>query len=124
MRVGYVVLYVQDAAACRDFWIDAVGMVEKHRSQHGEFTVAQVGFADQPFAFELVPLAMMADNPFGLDLAAPSVCLHAGDLAAVREGLLARGVEATEIADHGGRMGFAFPDPEGRWFAVTEDPAA
>ena len=66
MKVAYVVLYVNDAEACRRFWVDQIGMVEKRRSEAGKFTIAQVGFADQPFAFELVPLALMKDNPDGL----------------------------------------------------------
>ena len=119
MRVGYVVLYVQDADACRSFWIDRIGMVEKSRTEAAGITVARVGFADQPFAFELVPLALMRDNPDSLDLATPSVCFHVEDLAATRTSLVARGVQATEVGAHQGIESFAFSDPEGRWFAVT-----
>ena len=82
MQVGYVVLYVNDAEACRRFWVEQVGMVAKGRSEAGGFTTAQVGFADQPFAFELVPLALMQDNPDGLDLATPSICFQVDDLEA------------------------------------------
>ena len=56
MQVGYVVLYVNDAEVCRRFWIEQLGMVEKRRSEVGGAPIGQVGFADQPFAFELVPL--------------------------------------------------------------------
>ena len=119
MRVRYVVLYVDDAEACRRFWVEQVGMVEKHRMEFGEFSIVQVGFADQGFDFELVPLAMMADNPDGLDLATPSIALLADDLQAARTGLMERGVTVTEIGEHGGVLSFAFSDPEGRWFAVT-----
>lgn len=119
MRVGYVVLYVNDVEFCRRFWVEQVGMIEKQRQQFGEFSVVQVGFSDQPFAFELVPLAMMADNPDGLDLATPSIALRADDLEAARARLLERGVSAMAIGDHGGVRSFAFSDPEGRWFAVT-----
>jgi catechol 2,3-dioxygenase-like lactoylglutathione lyase family enzyme len=119
MKVGYVVLYVKDAEACRRFWVEQIGMVEKRRSEAGVFTIAQVGFADQPFAFELVPLDLMKDNPDGLDLATPSICFHVEDLAATRAELVARGVEATEVGEHHGMSNFAFKDPEGRWFAVT-----
>lgn len=119
LRVNYVVLYVTDAEACRRFWIEQVGMVEKGRKGAGDFSIVQVGFAEQPFAFELVPLAMMADNPHGLDLATPSLALHADDLEAARAQLLEHGVEAMEIGEHGGVRSFAFSDPEGRWFAVT-----
>ena len=119
MRVGYVVLYVNDAEVCRRFWIEQVGMVEKRRSEAGTFTIVQVGFADQPFAFELVPLDLMKDNPDGLDLATPSIAFRVDDLEAAHERLVGRGVEATEVSDHQGTPSFAFSDPEGRWFAVT-----
>ena len=119
MRVGYVVLYVNDAEGCRRFWVEQVGMVEKRRTEAGAFTIVQVGFADQPFAFELVPLELMTDNPDGLDLATPSICFHVDELEAARAALVGRGVQATEIGEHQGTRSFAFPDPEGHWFAVT-----
>lgn len=119
MKVGYVVLYVKDPETCRRFWLEQVGMIEKKRTEAGGFTIAQVGFADQPFAFELVPLELMKDNPDGLDLATPSICFHVDDLEATRAALVARGVQATEVGDHHGARNFAFSDPEGRWFAVT-----
>ena len=93
-------------------------MVEKDRKEFGDFSVVQVGFADQEFAFELVPLAMMADNPYDLDLATPSLALQVDDLEAARAHLVDRGVTAMEIGEHGGVRSFAFSDPEGRWFAV------
>jgi lactoylglutathione lyase len=119
MRVGYVVLYVKDAAACHTFWVEKIGMVEKSRTRAGEHVVARVGFAEQPFAFELVPLALMKDNPDGLDLTTPSTCFQVDDLAATRARLMERGVTVSEIGDHGGTKSFAFSDPEGHWFAVA-----
>ena len=119
IRVGYVVLYVNGAETCRQFWIEQIGMVEKERTEVGDYSVIKVGFADESFAFELVPLALMADNPDGLDLATPSIALHADDLKATRDQFVERGVEATEIGEHGGVKSFAFRDPEDRWFAVT-----
>ena len=119
MKVGYVVLYVNDADACRRFWVEQIGMVEKGRTEAGAFTIAQVGFADQPFAFELVPLELMKDNPDGLDLATPSIAFTVDDLEAAHERLVGRGVQATAVGDHEGTPSFAFADPEGRWFAVT-----
>jgi lactoylglutathione lyase len=120
MKVGYVVLYVNDAEACRAFWVDQVGMVEKRRSEAGGFTIVQVGFADQPFAFELVPLALMQDNPDNLDLATPSVGFQVDDLAEAHAELEGRGVQTTQIGEHGGTPSFAFSDPEGHWFAVLQ----
>ena len=120
MKVGYVVLYVTDADVCRMFWIEQIGMVEKRRYDAGGLTIAQVGFADQPFAFELVPLALMQDNPDGLDLATPSIAFKVDDLQATHDSLVGRGVQATDVSDHQGTPSFAFADPEGKWFAVTQ----
>ena len=119
MKVAFVVLYVNDTEACRAFWVDRVGMVEKQRTEAGPFVIPQVGFADQDFAFQLVPLEMMKDNPNNLNLGAPSICLRVDDLEATRARLVEHGVPATEVGEFQGMQNFAFPDPEGRWFAVT-----
>ena len=119
MKVEYVVLYVNDAEACREFWVEKIGMVEKRRTEAGAVSIVQVGFADQPFAFELVPLELMRDNPDNLDLATPSIAFRVDDLQATHAALVARGVQASEVGQHSGTPSFAFADPEGRWFAVT-----
>jgi len=120
MKVGYVVLYVNDAEACHRFWVEQIGMVEKRRSEAGNFTIAQVGFADQPFAFELVPLALMKDNPDGLDLGTPSIAFRVDDLQATHDTLAGSGVQVSDVGEHSGTPSFAFADPEGKWFAVTQ----
>ena len=120
MKVGYVVLYVEDPDACREFWTSQVGMIEKSRQPAGEVSVIKVGFADQDFDFELVPLALMQNNPDGLDLATPSIAFRVSDLAQARADLVARGVQATEVGELSGTASFAFPDNEGRWFAVIQ----
>lgn len=119
MHIGYVVLYVKDAAECLKFWTEKIGMVQKGSKHAGPYEIHKVGFEGQRFSFELVPLDMMKDNPDGLDLATPSIAFNDEDLEAARKRLLAAGIQATEIADHGGINAFAFPDNEGRWFAVT-----
>ncbi|HEX5014611.1 MAG TPA: VOC family protein [Candidatus Limnocylindrales bacterium] len=120
MKVGYVVLYVTDVGVCRDFWTDRIGMVEKRRYDANGFTIIQVGFADQDFAFELVPLALMKDNPDNLDLATPSIAFRVDDLQATHADLVGHGVQATDVGEHDGTPTFAFADPEGHWFAVTQ----
>jgi lactoylglutathione lyase len=118
MKVGYVVLYVNDVDACVRFWVEKVGMVERARTQAGAFQVVKVGFANQDFSFELVPLELMRENPDGLELATPSAAFHVPDLDAARAQMVSRGVQATEISSERGPRAFAFSDPEGRWFAV------
>lgn len=120
VKVSYVVLYVDDARRCRRFWTEAIGMVEKVVNTAGGYEIARVGFADQPFAFELVPLGLMAENPEGLDLATPSLCFDVDDVQATHKDLTAKGVQVTEVSQHHGMITFAFADPEDRWFAVVQ----
>ncbi len=119
MQVAWVVLYVNDADACRGFWIDKLGMHERRRFEAGPFTIWEVGFEDQSFVFQLVPLGLMQDNPDNLNLATPSIAFRVDDLQATHATLVGRGVQASPIGDHGGTPSFAFSDPEGHWFAVT-----
>lgn len=120
MHVGYVVLYVKDVDACVNFWTNQVGMSEHDRKQIAQHSVVRVGFGHQNFSFELVPLAMMNENPDGLDLATPSVCFYADDLEAEHKKLTEKSVALTEIGEHFGMTTFAFCDNEGRWFAVAK----
>ena len=120
MKVGYVVLYVNDTDACVKFWTEQIGMTEKNRTQAGPFSVVKVGFENQDFAFELVPLALMEDDPDGLDLATPSIAFHVKDLNSTHATLVANGVQTTELGEHSGVASFAFSDNENRWFAITQ----
>ena len=120
MKLGYVVLYVTDPDACLKFWTEKVGMVEKGSKQAGPFSITKVGFADQEFSFELVPLELMKNNPNNLDLATPSIAVYVSGLADTNAALKAKGVQITDVADMGGIMSFAMFDNEGRAFAVLE----
>ena len=121
MKLGYVVLYVNNPEASLSFWKEKLNMVEKGSKSAGPFSIVKVGFADQEFAFELVPLELMKNNPAGLDLATPSVAFYVDNLEAERERLISVGVQASEIADHAGINSFAFSDNENRWFAVLKN---
>ena len=120
MRVGYVVLYVKDSLACQKFWVDHVGMELQDTTTVGENTIYKVGYKDQDFSFELVPLDLMKDNPHGLDLATPSICFYVEDVHSEHQRLNSKSVKTTEVAKRGDKDNFAFCDNEDRWFAVLE----
>ena len=120
MKLGYVVLYVTDPAASLAFWLEKVGMVEKGSKAAGPFNIVKVGFVDQDFSFELVPLELMQNNPSGLNLGAPSIAFYVLSLAETREKFIESGIICSEVADHGGIESFAFADNESRWFAVLQ----
>jgi lactoylglutathione lyase len=120
MKVYYVVLYVKDAEESLKFWKEKAGMISKGMKEAGGFKIHKVGFSDQDFAFELVPLELMKDNPNNLNLGTPSICFSTADLPALRESLVQRGVQATDIANHFGSNSFAFSDNNGNWFAAVQ----
>ena len=120
MKLGYVVLYVNNPKASLQFWTQKVGMIEKGSKQAGPFSIVKVGFADQEFSFELVPLELMKNNPDKLDLATPSIAFYVPNLEESRATLIEKGVQASEIVDRGGTLSFAFADNEARWFAVLQ----
>ena len=120
MKLGYVVLYVNDSDGSLQFWKEKFAMVEKGSKSAGPFTITKVGFSDQDFSFELVPLELMKNNPTGLDLATPSIAFYVDDLAIEHQRLTQIGVKVSDIADHGGVQSFAFSDNESRWFAVLK----
>ena len=121
MHISYVVLYVDNAEACLNFWTTTFGMVNKGSKQAGEFSIVQVGFPDQEFSLELVPKALMANDPNNLDLTTPSMAFRVDELEVTHGELNAKGVTTSEIGNHGGLNSFAFSDNEGRWFAVLEN---
>lgn len=120
MKVYYVVLYVKDVEESLNFWKEKAGMVSKGFQKAGGFEIHKVGFSDQDFAFELVPLEMMKNNPDNLNLGTPSICFSTSDLTALRETLVQRGVQATDIVNHFGSNSFAFSDNNGNWFAAIQ----
>lgn len=120
MKIGYVVLYVKNPKACFEFWTEKIGLIEKGSKEAGPFSIVRVGFKDQDFSFELVPLELMKNNPNNLDLATPSIAFYVPDLEATRNNLREKGVQVTEIVDHGGISSFAFIDNEERGFAVIK----
>ena len=120
MKVGYVVLYVTDEDACLKFWTEKVGMRLQEKTETPAGKIYRVGFENQQFSFELVPLALMKDNPHNLNLGTPSICFYVDNIDAQRAQLVEKGIQATEVSQRNGIGNFAFSDNENRWFAVLE----
>ncbi len=119
VEIGYVVLYVNDTNAIANFWQQAFDFEIKNEVEAGTEKVITVGAKGGQTNFELVPLSLMADNPYNLNLGIPSICLYADDLQAEHNRLKEIGIEVSEIADHGGRNAFTVFDSEKNAFAVV-----
>lgn len=121
MKLGYVVLYVENTDKAVQFWTTQIGMTVQSVIAAGEYSVVSVAQSSIDVALQLVPLDMMKDNPDNLDLASPSICFYVNNLDAERERLITNGVEVSEIMQRGDVFTFAFSDNEGRWFAVMQN---
>lgn len=121
MKLGYVVLYVENTDKSVQFWTTQIGMSVQSVIELGEHSVVSLSQSPVDVALQLVPLEMMKGNPDNLDLATPSVCFYVNNLDAERERLIANGVEVSEIMQHGDVATFGFSDNEGRWFAVMQN---
>lgn len=118
--IGYVVLYMNDTVKAAKFWQDTFGFEIKNEVAAGEYKVITIGAVDSQTNFELVPLALMADNPYNLNLDLPSICLYTNDLQAEHDRLTSLGTNVTSIEDHGGRQSFAVLDEDQNAFAMVE----
>ncbi len=118
--IGYVVLYVNNTADVSKFWQDAFNFEIKNEVEAGTEKVITIGAKDSQTNFELVPLSLMGDNPYNLNLGIPSICLYADNLEVEQARLKSIGVNVSEIADHGGRNAFTVIDCEQNAFAVVE----
>lgn len=119
-EIGYVVLYLKDTQAGAKFWTDNFDFIIKKEVEVGEFKVITVGTKTGTTNFELVPLGLMEDNPHGLNLAIPSICLRVDNLEQTYAELKSKGVEVSPIEDHGGMLTFAVIDSESNAYAVLE----
>lgn len=118
--IGYVVLYLNDTEKAAEFWTKNFEFEVKNTVEAGEHQVITIGAVNSQTNFELVPLALMADNPYNLNLEIPSICLYTDDLEIEHTRLEQLGVTVTPIEDHGGRNSFAVIDLEENAFAVVQ----
>lgn len=123
MQLGYVVLYVDNVDACQNFWLEKIGAKALEVNQVGEFKIVKIGLPGKGASLELVPKALMKDNPDNLDLATPSIFFYVADVDAEHAKLSNSDVSVAPVRDHMGKKSFAFSDNEGRWFAVMQAAA-
>lgn len=118
--IGYVVLYVEDTVKTAEFWKKTFDFEIKSEQDANGFKVITIGAKGSQTNFELVPLALMADNPYNLNLGMPSICLYTDDLQVEHQRLTKLGTNVTEISDHGGRMSFAVIDEDSNGIAMVQ----
>ncbi len=120
MNLNYVVLYMENTETSKDFWVEKIGFEVKKTVDAGVAKIYTVGQRGDNTNIELVPMALMANNPHGLNLGTPSLCFKTADIQAEYNRLTENGVKVTDIMDHGGMQVFTFFDAEEKAFAIAE----
>ncbi len=118
--IGFVVLYLNDTIKGAEFWTTMFGFEVKKEVDANGHKVITVGAKDGQTNFELVPLALMANNPDNLNLATPSIGLLTDDLSTEHGRLKQLGADVFEISNHGGIESFAVLDYEQNAFAIIQ----
>ncbi|MFV0288258.1 MAG: VOC family protein [Mycoplasmatales bacterium] len=121
MTLGYVVLYMEDTVKAKDFWLNQVGFVLKKETLIKGQMVYQVGPSSGGPNLELVPLKLMEDNPYNLNLKTPSLAFITNNLTEEKARLANNYVKTTEIIQHENMNTFAFFDTEDNSFAMLEN---
>lgn len=122
-KLNQVMLYVKNFDENIRFWTDTLGFTERSSQ-------------DLPDDFRMVELAPALDNETSIcifDLAfiekyspevtlePPSLMFATEDIKALYEDFKKKGVTTGELVNHGGAEVFNFADPEGNYFAVTQE---
>ncbi len=118
MKLELVPLPTKDVDRATSFYVDRVGFGLDHDVQPGNgMRIVQ-----------LTPPGSACSIVIGVGISDPNdppvrgLHLVVADLSAVREGLIERGVEISEINDMGGIMYAYFSDPDGNSWALQELP--
>ncbi|WOO87836.1 VOC family protein [Mollicutes bacterium LVI A0039] len=118
--IGYVVLYMNDTKQAAKFWTETFGFEIKKTVKVGTKQVITVGASNSQTNFELVPLSLMSDNPYNLNLGIPSICLHVDNLQQEHARLTKLGANVSEINDMAGIESMSIIDLEGNAFAIIQ----
>lgn len=120
MRLELVPLLTTDVERSKAFYVDQVGFRLDHDVEPGNgMRVVQ-----------LTPPGSACSVVFGVGIsasdAAPVQGLHlvVDDMGAVRNSLIAKGVEVSEVSDMGGVLYAYFSDPDGNSWALQQIGAA
>jgi catechol 2,3-dioxygenase-like lactoylglutathione lyase family enzyme len=118
MRLELVPLPTKDVDRAKSFYVDRVGFGLDHDVEPGNgMRVVQ-----------LTPPGSSCSVVIGVGMTDPEdppvrgLHLVVGDIAAVREELVGRGVEVSDVNDMGGVKYAYFSDPDGNSWALQEIP--
>lgn len=122
-RLKQVMLYVDDVAAMKEFWIERIGfeLLEEVEPELGGMHFVELAPAsNSQTTIVLFDRQVIAAQSPELNLGTPSLMFQTQDARALYHKFRDQGITVGELIEMLGRLVFNFADPEGHYFAIQE----
>ncbi|MBF2503101.1 VOC family protein [Listeria marthii] len=121
-KIGQVMLYVEDQAAVRDFWVEKLDfVVVSEENVNGEIQWIEIApTTGLETSFVLQNKKKVAEMNPDMNLGTPSILLFGTNLAELYEIYKKRGITVGDLVDLPMGRVFNFADNEGNYFAICE----
>ncbi|EHC1582819.1 VOC family protein [Listeria monocytogenes] len=121
-KIGQVMLYVENQAAVRDFWIEKLDfVVVSEEVVNGEIQWIEIApTKGVETTFVLQNKKKVAEMNPEMNLGTPSILLFGNNLAELYEEYKNKGITVGDLVDLPMGQVFNFSDNEGNYFAICE----
>ncbi|MBM5605755.1 VOC family protein [Listeria seeligeri] len=121
-KIGQVMLYVEDQAAVRDFWVEKLDfVVVSEEVVNGEIQWIEIApTKGVETTFVLQNKKIVAEMNPDMNLGTPSILLFGENIAELYEEYKNKGITVGELVDLPMGRVFNFADNEGNYFAICE----
>ncbi|WP_207577950.1 VOC family protein [Listeria seeligeri] len=121
-KIGQVMLYVEDQAAVRDFWVEKLDfVVVSEEVVNGEIQWIEIApTKGVETTFVLQNKKKVAEMNPDMNLGTPSILLFGENIAELYEEYKNKGITVGELVDLPMGRVFNFADNEGNYFAICE----
>ncbi|EFS02762.1 VOC family protein [Listeria seeligeri] len=121
-KIGQVMLYVEDQAAVRDFWVEKLDfVVVSEEVVNGEIQWIEIApTKGVETTFVLQNKKKVAEMNPDMNLGTPSILLFGENVAELYEEYKNKGITVGELVDLPMGRVFNFADNEGNYFAICE----
>ncbi|EGP4508268.1 VOC family protein [Listeria monocytogenes] len=121
-KIGQVMLYVENQAAVRDFWVEKLDfVVVSEEVVNGEIQWIEIApTKDVETTFVLQNKKKVAEMNPEMNLGTPSILLFGNNVAELYEEYKNKGITVGDLVDLPMGRVFNFSDNEGNYFAICE----
>lgn len=120
-KLQQVMIYVDDVAAMKNFWLDVVGFeLIEEVAAGGMYFVEIAPAQSNETSLMLFDRQVIAAQSPELNLGTPSLMFQTQDARALYHKFRDQGIIVGDLIEMPNRLVFNFADPEGHYFAIQE----